>query len=100
MRMLLPIQRVRLDLDRVGTRDNPLQGLSLDARLQPAIATGKVPVASIDGPDRYTFAARRVETPLESRVRPLCSMMWNSLVFLCSLSTAWRAFASIAARPA
>ena len=55
-------------LDRVGTRDNPLQGLSLDSRLQPAIATGKVPVASIDGPDRYTFGARRGETPLESRV--------------------------------
>ena len=27
-----------------------------------------MPVASIDGPDRYTFAARRAETPLESRV--------------------------------
>ena len=55
-------------LDRVGVRDNPLQGLSLDGRLQPALATGKVPVASIDGPDRYTFAARRAETALESRV--------------------------------
>ena len=55
-------------LDRVGTRDNPMQGLSLDSRLQPALATAKVPVASIDGPDRYTFAARRAETPLESRV--------------------------------
>jgi uncharacterized protein (DUF1501 family) len=57
-------------LDRVGTLDNPLQGLSLDNRLQPALATGKVPVASIDGPDRYTFAAaaRRPETALEGRV--------------------------------
>ena len=55
-------------LDRIGTRDNPMQGLSLDSRLQPALATAKVPVASIDGPDRYTFAARRAETPLESRV--------------------------------
>jgi uncharacterized protein (DUF1501 family) len=42
-------------LDRVGSADNPLQGLSLDNRLQPAIATAKVPVASLDGPDRYTF---------------------------------------------
>ena len=53
-------------LDRVGSADNPLQGLSLDSRLQPALATGKVPVASIDGPDRYTFAARRDATALET----------------------------------
>ena len=55
-------------LDRVGSTDNPLQGLSLDNRLQPALATGKVPVASIDGPDRYTFAARRDATALETRI--------------------------------
>jgi uncharacterized protein (DUF1501 family) len=57
-------------LDHVGVADNPLQGLSLDNRLQPALATGKVPVASLDGPDRYTFsaAARRAETAIESRV--------------------------------
>ncbi len=55
-------------LDRVGSADNPLQGLSLDNRLQPALATGKVPVASIDGPDRYTFAARRDATALETRI--------------------------------
>src|SRR5688500_4849675 len=55
-------------LDRVGSADNPLQGLSLDNRLQPALATGKVPVASIDGPDRYTFAARRAESALEIRI--------------------------------
>ncbi len=55
-------------LDRVGSRDNPLQGLSLDNRLQPALATAKVPVASIDGPDRYTFANRRAESAVESRI--------------------------------
>jgi uncharacterized protein (DUF1501 family) len=57
-------------LDRVGVADNPLQGLSLDNRLQPALATARVPVASIDGPDRYTFAAtqRAAESALESRV--------------------------------
>src|SRR5581483_10959082 len=32
-------------LDRVGKKDNPLQGLSLDDTLAPALATGKVPVA-------------------------------------------------------
>jgi uncharacterized protein (DUF1501 family) len=57
-------------LDRVGVPDNPLQGVSLDNRLQPALATGRVPVASIDGPDRYTFSAaqRQAETALESRL--------------------------------
>ena len=30
-------------LDRVGSRDNPLQGLSLDYQLQPSIASTKVP---------------------------------------------------------
>jgi uncharacterized protein (DUF1501 family) len=53
-------------LDRIGTPDNPLQGLSLDNRLQPALATAKVPVASVDGPDRYSFSKRR--TPLEDRM--------------------------------
>jgi len=42
-------------LDVTGSPDNPLQGLSLDNLLQPAIATSKVPVASLDGPDRYAY---------------------------------------------
>jgi uncharacterized protein (DUF1501 family) len=37
-------------LDAVGTQDNPLQGVCLDGRLSPVMATGSVPVASIDGP--------------------------------------------------
>ena len=37
-------------LDAVGTQDNPLQGLSLDGRLSPSIASNNVPVAAIDGP--------------------------------------------------
>ena len=36
-------------LDMVGTADNPLQGLSLDGYLSPALATASVPVAAIDG---------------------------------------------------
>lgn len=55
-------------LDRVGTADNPLQGLSLESRLQPALATAKVPVASIDAPDRYDFWARGVWGDVESRL--------------------------------
>jgi uncharacterized protein (DUF1501 family) len=47
-------------LDAVGRPDNPLQGLSLDNRLQPALATAKLPTAAIDGPDRYDFWTRGV----------------------------------------
>jgi uncharacterized protein (DUF1501 family) len=43
-------------LDRVGTADNPLQGLSLDTTLQPALATAKVPVATLQGADQYNYA--------------------------------------------
>src|SRR5439155_22028585 len=38
-----------------GTADNPLQGLSLDARLQPALATARVPISSLEAVDRFTF---------------------------------------------
>ena len=47
-------------LDRVGTSSNPLQGLALDGRLAPALATRKVPVAAVEGPDDYGFWARGV----------------------------------------
>jgi uncharacterized protein (DUF1501 family) len=47
-------------LDRAGRPDNPLQGLSLDNRLQPALATARMPTAAIDGPDRYDFWTRGV----------------------------------------
>jgi uncharacterized protein (DUF1501 family) len=43
-------------LDRVGVPDNPVQGLTLDATLHPAIATAKVPVATLQGADQYQFA--------------------------------------------
>ncbi len=42
-------------LDVNGSADNPLQGLSLDTRLQPALASVKVPVASLESPDQYQF---------------------------------------------
>ncbi len=42
-------------LDAVGAPDNPLQGLSLDGSLAPALASARVPVAAIDGPGRYDF---------------------------------------------
>ncbi|MDX6567675.1 MAG: hypothetical protein QOH15_253 [Gaiellales bacterium] len=55
-------------LDRVGTMDNPLQGLSLDDALAPALATGRVPVASVDGPDQYDFWSNRVWGEVEQRM--------------------------------
>jgi uncharacterized protein (DUF1501 family) len=36
-------------LDVIGTADNPLQGLSLDGQLSPALASANVPIAAIDG---------------------------------------------------
>ena len=37
-------------IDVIGTPDNPLQGLSLDGSLSPALATASNPVAAVDGP--------------------------------------------------
>jgi uncharacterized protein (DUF1501 family) len=42
-------------LDRVGSPDNPLQGLSLDGELAPSLATRRVPVAALSGADEYSF---------------------------------------------
>ena len=47
-------------LDVVGSADNPLQGLCLDYSLQPALATARVPVATIDLPTDYSFSAEGV----------------------------------------
>jgi uncharacterized protein (DUF1501 family) len=53
-------------LDTVNTPDNPLQGLSLDTGLQPALATSAAPVAALDSPDKYAFSDSRIATfPLE-----------------------------------
>ncbi|MEA2443298.1 MAG: hypothetical protein QOJ12_590, partial [Thermoleophilales bacterium] len=55
-------------LDRVGVADNPLQGLSLDAKLAPALATARVPVASVDGPDQYDFWSHGVWGEVQDRM--------------------------------
>ncbi|HEY6961454.1 MAG TPA: DUF1501 domain-containing protein [Gaiellaceae bacterium] len=55
-------------LDAAGTPDNPLQGLSLTGSLQPTLATVKVPVAAIDGPDQYDFWVPGVWGDVESRM--------------------------------
>ena len=55
-------------LDHTGTEDNPLQGLSLDGQLQPALATGQVPVAAIEGPTDYTLSTDHVWGQVEDRM--------------------------------
>ena len=55
-------------LDVVGTADNPLQGLSLDDTLAPALATARVPVASVAGADQYDFWSNRVWGEVEQRM--------------------------------
>jgi uncharacterized protein (DUF1501 family) len=55
-------------LDAVGASDNPLQGLSMTGSLQPTLATAKVPVAAIDGPDQYDFWVPGVWGEVESRM--------------------------------
>jgi uncharacterized protein (DUF1501 family) len=55
-------------LDRAGRPDNPLQGLALDWSLLPSLATAKVPVASIDSPDRYDFWTRGVWGDVQERM--------------------------------
>jgi uncharacterized protein (DUF1501 family) len=55
-------------LDAAGTTDNPLQGLSLTGSLQPSLATAKVPVAAIDGPNQYDFWSPGVWGEVEQRM--------------------------------
>lgn len=47
-------------LDVVGGSDNPLQGLSLDYGLSPALASSRAPVAAISQPRSYRFDHSRV----------------------------------------
>jgi uncharacterized protein (DUF1501 family) len=44
-------------LDRSGDAGNPLQGLTFDGRLAPALATARMPIATVNGRGRYAFAA-------------------------------------------
>jgi uncharacterized protein (DUF1501 family) len=51
-------------LDVVGQPDNPLQGLSLDYSLAPALATETMPVAAVSAPADYTMWAFGLGEPL------------------------------------
>ena len=51
-------------LDVAGDLSNPLQGLSLDDTLAPALATARVPVAAVDSPANYNFWAYGLDDPV------------------------------------
>jgi uncharacterized protein (DUF1501 family) len=55
-------------LDAVGTKDNPLQGLSLTGQLEPTLATSIVPVAAISAPNQYTFWSPNVWGSVSNRM--------------------------------
>ena len=46
-------------LDRNGRADNPLQGLSLDTTLAPALAAASMPVAAVASPTNFALSDRR-----------------------------------------
>jgi uncharacterized protein (DUF1501 family) len=52
-------------LDRTGSAENPLQGLSLDSNLSPALAAATVPVAAVSNPADYSFWVPGVGDPIE-----------------------------------
>ncbi|MFI5008980.1 MAG: DUF1501 domain-containing protein [Solirubrobacterales bacterium] len=51
-------------LDVIGEPGNPLQGLSLDYSLAPALATARVPVAAVSSPAHYNMWAYGLGEPL------------------------------------
>jgi uncharacterized protein (DUF1501 family) len=51
-------------LDVVGEPNNPLQGLSLDYSLAPALATATMPVAAVSSPADYTMWAYGLGEPV------------------------------------
>jgi|HubBroStandDraft_3_1064219.scaffolds.fasta_scaffold02169_3 uncharacterized protein (DUF1501 family) len=51
-------------LDLTGEPGNPLQGLSLDYSLAPALATSRMPVAAVSSPADYTMWAYGMGEPI------------------------------------
>ncbi len=51
-------------LDATGEPGNPLQGLSLDYSLAPALATAKMPVAAVSSPAGYNMWAYGFDGPI------------------------------------
>ena len=53
-------------LDRNGRPDNPLQGLSLDTTLAPALAAAQMPVAAVSSPTNYALSTDGVGTTVKT----------------------------------
>jgi uncharacterized protein (DUF1501 family) len=53
-------------LDGSGSADNPLQGLSLNGNLSPALATATQPVAALESPSAFTFSTSGVDEPVQA----------------------------------
>lgn len=66
-------------LDRVGAADNPLQGVSLDGQLAPALATARNPVAAIDKPEDFGFWAPGAWGPAEELAVPAFTRIGRAL---------------------
>ena len=56
-------------LDRVGSPNVPIQGLSLDGSLSPSLATSSVAVAATNNISDYQFQARGVWGTMQTRMR-------------------------------
>jgi uncharacterized protein (DUF1501 family) len=56
-------------LDRVGSPNVPIQGLSLSSTLSPQLATGSVAVAATDSLGGYSFSSRGVGGEMQQRMR-------------------------------
>lgn len=53
-------------LDALGDMSNPLQGLSLDDTLAPALAPSNVPVSAVSSPSSFSFWVNNVGAPLDT----------------------------------
>ena len=53
-------------LDRNGRADNPLQGLSLDTTLAPALAAAQMPVAAVSSPTNFVLGVDGVGTTVKT----------------------------------
>jgi uncharacterized protein (DUF1501 family) len=51
-------------LDRAGEPDNPLQGVSLDNHLSPALASASVPVSAVSNPGSFELYVPGVDKPI------------------------------------
>ena len=66
-------------LDRVGSPDNPLQGVSLDGQLAPSLATARNPVAAIAKPEDVGFWTPGAWGPAEELAVPAFTGIGRSL---------------------